>query len=161
MAIPSAATTGNTGRSAAYCGPCWPRDIRLMPLWTTLSRLVMSPWRFQRHRAVTVRTDIVFVIKFAGNGPVDPRLGPRGVELSCYIPDGVLWTQINYGQAEGQVLIDGREWGFYWHGPQELSVVLHDGVIDAEAALKFVHAVAEKVSSGRISYEVLLGKADK
>jgi hypothetical protein len=39
--------------------------------------------------------------------------GPPGRELAAYIPDDIVWRQLNYGQGEGQAGIDGREWGFY------------------------------------------------
>lgn len=74
------------------------------------------------------------------------QLGPEGRELACYVPDGIQWRQLNYGQGEGQVDIDGREWGFYWDGPTEMAVLLHDKAVDLEAAVDFVRRVAKKVA---------------
>lgn len=65
--------------------------------------------------------------------------GPYGRELACYIPDELTWKQLNYGQCEGQVEIDGNEWGLYWTAPDVFAVQLHTGEIDLERALRFVH----------------------
>jgi hypothetical protein len=123
---------------------------------TTISDAALSPWRYRWNRAITIRSQMAFVVKFDTSEPLRIRLGPQGSELSCYVPSGVPWKQINYGQSEGQVEIDGREWGFYWQGPREFAVILHDGEIDVSEALQFVRAVAEKVSSGQVSFKILL-----
>lgn len=123
---------------------------------TTISDAALSPWRFLRNRAITIRSQMAFVIKFGNGGSPEVKLGPQGSELSCYVPAGVSWKQINYGQSEGQVEIGGREWGFYWQGPGDFAVILHDGEIDAAEALKFVRAVAEKLSGDQIGFQILL-----
>ncbi len=123
---------------------------------TTISQTALSPWRYLRNRAITIRSQMFFVIKFDQSRSLDIRRGPQGFELSCYVPAGVSWKQINYGQSEGQVEIEGREWGFYWQGPGDFAVVLHDGEIDATEAVKFVRAVAEKLSSGQVGFKILL-----
>ena len=51
---------------------------------------------------------MAFVIKFDSSELLGVRLGPQGSELSCYVPWGVAWKQINYGQFEGQVEVEGR-----------------------------------------------------
>ncbi len=68
-----------------------------------------------------------------------------GRELSCFIPDGYLWEQINYGQGEGQVVINNCEWGFYYSDDNAISIVLHTGTITVEEGLQFVSAVKEKI----------------
>lgn len=75
----------------------------------------------------------------------DLEYGERGSELSCFIPDGISWTQINYGQGEGQVLINGCEWGFYYTDNDSIGVTLHDGVVSLEESLHFINAVKEKI----------------
>lgn len=127
-----------------------------MVMRTTISNAALSPWRYLRNRAITIRSQMAFVIKFDSGKSLDIRLGPQGSELSCYVPSGVSWKQINYGQSEGQVEIEGREWGFYWQGPREFAVILHDGEIDAAKALTFVRAIAEKLSNGQISFKIVL-----
>ena len=82
-------------------------------------------------------------------------------ELECFIPDGIEWHQINYGQGEGQVEIEGCEWGFYYGEHGEITVVLHVGQADASAALNFVHNVAHRVSGGKIAFRIaLVGTAE-
>jgi hypothetical protein len=47
------------------------------------------------------------------HGPIPyPPLGPTGRELSCYLPARSNWQQLNYGQGEGQVMVENCEWGF-------------------------------------------------
>ena len=82
--------------------------------------------------------------------PVDGTLpelsyGARGSELGCFVPNGVSWSQLNYGQGEGQVEIEGCEWGFYYGDPGQLSVILHAGEVSLERATSFVHEVAVRV----------------
>jgi hypothetical protein len=73
------------------------------------------------------------------------QYGCTGYELSCFIPDSYEWKQINYGQGEGQVLIDFCEWGFYYTDNDSLIVVLHEGVILLNEAVKFIELVVKKV----------------
>ncbi len=70
--------------------------------------------------------------------------GNKGSELACFIPDGVPWTQANYGQGEGQVIIENNEWGFYF-GDDAISVVLHEGSLPFKEAYEFVSSVSEKI----------------
>ena len=89
---------------------------------------------------------MVFEIASVEGSLPEQTLGPRGRELEHFIPKGVTWRQLNYGQGEGQVEIDGCEWGFYF--ADELGTVrvaLHEGNVDAAAALAFVRGVAEKL----------------
>ena len=71
--------------------------------------------------------------------------GERSFELSCFIPDGYSWEQVNYGQGEGQVLINGNEWGFYFGDNGVLSVVLHDGSVPLSDGIIFIKSVVQKV----------------
>src|SRR4051812_46333282 len=92
--------------------------------------------------------------------PVDgpfryPNLGVRGRELSGYIPPGVEWRQINYGQGEGQIEIAGCEWGFYQTGCHGLAVALHIGEVPATEALDFTRRIAEMLCDGE-PFEIVL-----
>jgi hypothetical protein len=99
-----------------------------------------------------------FVVRFDGGALPDYRPGPSGRELACYVPDGENWQQVNFGQREGQALVDGREWGFYLENPDagELTVVLHDGDIAPGEALAFAERVAAKVAGGRVGFRVVV-----
>jgi hypothetical protein len=100
---------------------------------------------------------MMFVIRFQNHTVPDFELGPRGQELSCYVPDGCQWRQINYGQGEGQVEIDGRRWSFYFgRNKGELNVYLDSGEIAAADALAFVTAVATRIAGGPHGFDVYL-----
>src|SRR5262249_7259580 len=92
-----------------------------------------------------------FLVKVATGAFPYPTIGPPGKELQGYIPDGVKWKQLNYGQREGQVEIDGREWGIYVESLSQnaLAIALHSGEVRIEAALEFVQRVAEKTCGDR------------
>ncbi len=96
-----------------------------------------------------------FLIRSRGGSLPDRSLGPTGRELACYLPPEVKWRQVNYGQGEGQVEVDGREWGFYQDGTGALAVELHFGRMSAADGLAFVRRVAEVVAGG-MEIEVLL-----
>jgi hypothetical protein len=96
------------------------------------------PWRELR---VEVRADSMLVVRFLAGMRPEIRLGPEGRELACYVPPGLAWRQLNWGQAEGQVEINGCEWGFYWWSSTDLAIKLHAGEIDAVEALDFARAV--------------------
>jgi hypothetical protein len=81
-------------------------------------------------------------------------LGTTGEELACYIPPGIVWRQLGYGQGEGQVEIDGAEWGIYWSREGELSLILHSGRVELEAALTFVRGVASRITRGKMDCEI-------
>jgi hypothetical protein len=97
-----------------------------------------------------------FAIRFQNRKVPEFKLGRVNSELSCYVPDGVPWRQINYGQGEGLVEVDGREWSFYFGAEKgELCVYLESGGLLLSDAVQFVNAVANKISGGA-SYEVYL-----
>ena len=100
-----------------------------------------------------------FLIRPTTGALPDLPLGPPGRELGCYLPPDVEWRQVNYGQGEGQVLIAGREWGFYQAEGGALSVVLHAGTVAAADGLAFALQVAEVVAGG-LGFEVLLQGTD-
>lgn len=78
--------------------------------------------------------EMVFEITCVGGGFPDIEY-PRGRELSVFFPAGHACVQLNYGQGEGQVLIDGAEWGFYYSDKTTLHAVLHEpGPAPHEAA---------------------------
>jgi hypothetical protein len=91
-----------------------------------------------------------FIIRVL-DGPFPfPELGPHGAQLAGYIPAGVKWKLLNYGQGEGQVEIDGCEWGFYQaDDPNSLAVHLHIGKLPAVKAIEFVQQVAEATCGGK------------
>ena len=75
----------------------------------------------------------------------DLDYGNAGNELSCFIPDGFEWKQVNYGQGEGQVMINGCEWGFYYGDNDVVSVVLHSGKVPLQETLSFINGVVCKI----------------
>ena len=70
--------------------------------------------------------------------------GEPGREMQCFVPDGYEWQQTNYEQGEGQVLINGHRWGFYY-AQEGISIVLESGVVTIGEATTFVQAVKEKI----------------
>jgi hypothetical protein len=96
-----------------------------------------------------------FRIRPVGGQLPDIPLGPPGRELGCYLPTSVAWRQLNYGQGEGQVEVEGREWGLYQTGDGGLAVVLHSGEVSAADGLAFACRVAELVA-GDAPFELLL-----
>lgn len=76
--------------------------------------------------------------------PFSISYGQRGFELSAFVPGTVSWSQINYGQGEGQVFCIDCEWGFYIID-SGIDVHLHKGTIALESAVSFVRAVQEHV----------------
>lgn len=78
-----------------------------------------------------------------------PELGypPSPNQLSIFFPVDYSCKQINYGQGEGQVLIEDCEWGFYYNDEGNLSVVLHDGELTELEAIAVIKAVCQKLSS--------------
>lgn len=77
-------------------------------------------------------------------------------ELSLFFPAGHSCEQINYGQGEGQVLIDGMEWCFYYNDNGDLSVVLHEAGLSNAKATAVVEAICERLStSTALSWQVV------
>jgi len=72
---------------------------------------------------------------------------PSPNELSLFFPDDYSCEQINYGQGEGQVLIEDCEWGFYFNDEGNLSIVLHDGELTESEAIAVVKSICQKLSS--------------
>jgi len=99
------------------------------------------------------------IIPVEGSFP-EIRYGPQGRELSGFLPENVHWHPLNYGQGEGQVMIEGCEWGFY-HGMDGVkSVKLHTGTWSAEQAFAFVEGVAKKIA-GNTRYKLILVGEDE
>jgi hypothetical protein len=96
-----------------------------------------------------------FVIRLKNASFRHPPLGPPGRELASYIPPGVEWKQLNYGQGEGQVEVSGCEWGFYQTASHALAVELHVGELPAVAAFEFARQIAE-LTCGNEPYEIVL-----
>ena len=72
---------------------------------------------------------------------------PRGQELSVFFPKGRPAVQVNYGQGEGQVLIDGLEWGFYYNERGNLDVVLHGAGISPSQASGVVSDICQALET--------------
>jgi hypothetical protein len=70
------------------------------------------------------------------------------------MPVGTHWTQIGYGQGEGQVEVDGCEWGIYWNRQDEMSMTLHRGRVEAESALAFVREVVRRITLETVAYKI-------
>lgn len=66
-----------------------------------------------------------------------------GRELAYFIPDHLEWTQLNYGQGEGQALIAGAEFGFYFPGGEGVAVRLHRGELEDGAFDSILHDIGE------------------
>lgn len=86
-----------------------------------------------------------FIILYDSDRIPEFDIGPPGRELAWWLPDTVKWSQLNYGQGEGQVDIDGCEWGFYFYGDDQLAIILHEGEIDAIRAIELVRSIASHV----------------
>lgn len=70
-----------------------------------------------------------------------------GKSLCAYFPIGRKCSQLNYGQGEGQALIDGSEWGFYFDSEGQMEMVLHSGSLSRDEAAEIVSAVCERLNS--------------
>lgn len=68
-------------------------------------------------------------------------------KLSVFFPPGSDCKELNYGQGEGQVLIDGHEWGFYYGDQGHLLAVLHDGDLSVEEASLVVSRLSANLST--------------
>lgn len=71
--------------------------------------------------------------------------GDPGRELDFFVPDSVNWTQLNFGQGEGQVLVNACEWGFYFTDDHSMELVLHHGEAGRNDCLGFADKVGQKV----------------
>lgn len=87
--------------------------------------------------------------------------GEEGRELSCFIPDNIDWRQVNYGQGEGQVLIDGAEWGFYYGDQNTISIMLHKGEVEVQSAFHFVLKTSKKVFGENANIKITLVGEDE
>lgn len=93
-------------------------------------------------------SDLQVIMRFlvdALGDPVSGLIGPRGRELEYLIPEGVEWDQVGYGQGEGQVRMEGCEWGIYWESARRLSLQLESGQVEFEVAAATVRRIADKV----------------
>lgn len=91
-----------------------------------------------------------YIVRVAGESFPQLEYGPSGSELSCFIPTGTTWKQLNYGQGEGQVEISGCEWGFYYTDESNaLAIYLHVGECPAHEAFDLVRRIAEKTCHGK------------
>jgi hypothetical protein len=97
------------------------------------------------------------IIRFDGGKLPNVSIGSRGRELSCYVPDDLTWRQIAYGQGEGAVEIDGREWQFnLWVGTGEVCVSLESGEIRLAEAEAFIRRVATKLAGRDSGFNIYL-----
>lgn len=70
--------------------------------------------------------------------------GQSGRELSAFLPESIEWSQLNYGQGEGQVSYLGCEWGFYLSA-SGIDVHIHSGIIEIGNAIDLLRLVQEHV----------------
>ncbi len=98
---------------------------------------------------MSVRSNIEFELLVEDGERIDIVFGPPGKELACFVPDGMEWKQINYGQGEGQININGNEWGIYYSVNGGISIILHDGEVDYSEALALVEKIKNKVFGER------------
>ncbi len=70
--------------------------------------------------------------------------GEAGQELSCFVPDDYKWEQIAYLNGEGDVLIDGHTWRFFF-AQEGIGVKLIDGIVTLKEAQTFLSAVKIKI----------------
>lgn len=83
------------------------------------------------------------VVCVSGSWPEIDR--PRDPALSLFFPPGAVCKQLNSGQGEGQVMIDGAEWGFYYNESGNLDVVLHGGGLSTEEAERVVRSICRQL----------------
>ena len=76
--------------------------------------------------------------------PVFESAAEKG--LSVFFPAGADCSELNYGQGEGQVLIDGHEWGFYYNEQGNLDVVLHSGDLSRDRAGLVVEQICKQLN---------------
>ena len=88
----------------------------------------------------------------------DLTYGEKGRQLSCFVPPEYDWTQLNYGQGEGQVVINNCEWGFYYGDENSLLVILHTGKCRLQEAFDFVSKVGLRVYGNSPHTVVLAGR---
>lgn len=81
--------------------------------------------------------------------------GKKGRELSCFIPFDSGWTQLNYGQGEGEVSINSCTWGFYF-SDNGLSVALLSGEIKINDAYELLQGIAKKILKDSFSDDSLI-----
>lgn len=70
--------------------------------------------------------------------------GEAGKELTCFVPDHLTWSQVNYDNGEGDVLIDGHIWRFFF-AQEGIGIKLMDGIVTFKEAEIFLTAVKEKI----------------
>lgn len=75
-----------------------------------------------------------------------PEWFPR-LELSPLLPRSRLCRQLHYGQGEGQGLIDGCEWGFYFDGDWNLRMVLEAGSLSNDEASRVAADVCAQLGT--------------
>lgn len=79
----------------------------------------------------------------------DITYGEPGTELSCFVPDGLKWKQLNFTYGEGKVDVAGNEWGFSYSENGGFYVILHKGNATPQAATAFVEQVKLKLFADR------------
>lgn len=76
----------------------------------------------------------------------DFRFRASPEELRLFFPVGYTCEQLNCRDGEGQILIDGNEWGIYDTYANALTVVLHAGDLSYSDAKKVVNAICRQLS---------------
>lgn len=91
-------------------------------------------------------TDPIFTFKVTAKGGEWPDTSPvDDSQLHWLFPPDLPCEQLNYGQGEGQALLDGAEWGFYYDRSGDLDVVMHSGELALERAAKVVELICEQM----------------
>ena len=66
-------------------------------------------------------------ILFESSSPVEDDVAQH--QLQPFIPNSVLSRQVNFGQGEGQILVEDCIWGIYEHGNHGYRIQFEEGVL--------------------------------
>lgn len=74
----------------------------------------------------------------------DLNYGDTGQELSSFIPTDYPFTQVSYHNGEGEVLIDGHTWHFFFT-QEGIGIRLIDGIVTLKEAEKLLLSVKSHI----------------
>ncbi|RDL45260.1 hypothetical protein DN730_06515 [Marinomonas piezotolerans] len=74
----------------------------------------------------------------------DMKYGEAGQELSCFVPSGYTFKQVSYVNGEGEVLVDGHTWRFFFT-QEGIGAELMTGIVTLKEAETFLSAVKSHI----------------
>ncbi|MGR0277906.1 hypothetical protein ACUM5Y_02530 [Marinomonas dokdonensis] len=74
----------------------------------------------------------------------DLNYGESGQELACFVPSAYTFQQTNYQNGEGEVLIDGHSWQFFFT-QEGIGIKLLDGIVTLKEAEAFLQAIKSHI----------------